>query len=92
MTPAQAIRAASCDPITMEESMPDIALAERPARLPDEFPDVSFPMVSVSAGMRVTFALKNPDEHAKAKRAIDAARKMLAEAGAVVAIEFGEPT
>ena len=58
---------------------------------PTEFPDVTFPVITITASIAAVFALKNPDDHAKAKRTVEAVRKLFADAGASVDIQFGEP-
>ena len=54
----------------------------------DIFPAPNFPIQEVSAAFKFRFALKNPEEHQAAKRAVDAAKKLLADAGAEIEVEF----
>lgn len=55
---------------------------------PDAFPAPNFPIQEVSAVFRFRFALKDPEAHQAAKRAVDAAKKLLAAAGAEIEVEF----
>ena len=52
-------------------------MAEKPPAVGDapEFPDVVFPIIACPATIAVRFRLKNADERATAKRAIEAAAK-----------------
>lgn len=58
---------------------------------PAEFPTVSFPVIHIEGGLGFKFALRNNDDLAKAKRAVELARKMLAEAGAEMTVVFDPP-
>jgi len=55
------------------------------------FPDVRFAKVEVMGEIAVRFALKDADEHTRAKRAVEAALKLLTDAGAMVEAKFEEP-
>ena len=68
-------------------------MAEKPPGVGDapEFPDVVFPIIACPATIAVRFRLKNADERATAKRAIEAAAKLLADSGATVEIKFDQP-
>lgn len=55
---------------------------------PAAFPAPNFPIQEVSAIFRFRFALRDPEAHQAAKRAVDAAKKLLADAGAEIEVEF----
>lgn len=55
------------------------------------FPDVRFPSIEVHGEIAVNFLLKNPDDAQKAKRAVEAALKLLQDAGGMVEADFKEP-
>lgn len=55
------------------------------------FPDVKFATVEIMGEMAVSFSLRNPEDHIKAKRAVESAIKLLTDAGAKVEANFEEP-
>lgn len=54
------------------------------------FPEVKFAAIEIMGEVSVWFALRNPEDHTKAKRAVEAAIKLLTDAGAMVKAKFGE--
>lgn len=58
----------------------------------EAFPDVRFQTVAVEAQIGVTFKLRDNNEVAAARRAIEAAKKLLSDHGATVEVAFGKPS
>lgn len=79
------------DSLTMER--PRISLAPAPELKPtvDVFPDVIFPRMKVEGAFGFKFALKNDEDRAKASRAVEAAKKVLSDAGAEMTVVFDPP-
>lgn len=57
---------------------------------PTAFPAPNFPIQQIGGVIGFSFALKNPEAHVAASRAVEAAKKVLADAGAIIEISFGE--
>ena len=86
-------RTATAQPSTTMEDHP-MPLDIRPASQAQDqadFPAVQFPVIHVEGASGFKFALKNNDDLARAKRAVEAARKLLADAGAENAVVFDPP-
>jgi hypothetical protein len=73
--------------MTTEEPMPRGDAAADPSA----FPAPNFPIQQIGGVLAFSFALKNPEAHQSASRAVEAAKKVLQDAGAVIEISFQEP-